>query len=168
MAYSQPVPTGFLPTTTRVAIDWLKTIPGLPAEQINTALPTTQDGAVNYEPWVEHGFVQVGIGAGGGPMMDLPVNEPVVTLTCWAASLHSKKPQWGKANDLAVVIIHATYERRFLGPIATRPGYEDVRVFSAYATGDPLEVQGESSHHVGYEFDLALRWVRDPAPRGQR
>jgi len=149
------------PNSTLATIWWLKTVDGLPVDQIGTTLPKTRDGHVNLDLWVEHGFIQVNP-TGGAPMTDIPVGEPVMGITCWAAHPNSKKPQWGRANGLASLVIQATYEHRYLGRVALPDPYYDVRVFSAYPTTEPVPVEHDEAHAVAFRFDLAVRWVVAP------
>lgn len=155
--------TLMLPTSQIVGMDWLKTVPGLPSQQIGTTLPRTREGAMNFTPWVDTGFVQVNV-TGGTPMAELEVGEPVFTITCWAVQANSKKPPVWESNDLCQRIISATQNyrshRRLLGRLATRPAYEDVIVNGVWATTDPIEVEGDQAHMAGHSFDLAMRWTR--------
>ncbi|MFE7461666.1 hypothetical protein ACWFMI_23545 [Nocardiopsis terrae] len=158
------MPTSLMvPTSTVVGIDWLKTVPGLPSQQINTTLPRTRDGAMRFDPWVESGFIQVNV-TGGTPDTELEVSEPVYTITGWAIQPNSKKPPVWTSNDLCQRIIVAVQNyrshRRLIGRLATRPAYEDVIVNGVWPTTEPIEVEGDEAHMAGHSFDLAMRWTR--------
>ncbi|MFD6094751.1 hypothetical protein ACFVWN_01060 [Nocardiopsis flavescens] len=163
---TSPFPPELAPlTSTLVGVHWLKTIPGLPTQQINTTLPSKQNGTHNYAVWADTGFIQVSV-ASGSPHLDLPVGEPVLDIVTWATSATSKKIPWRQANDLAARIIAATYDPAVMRPsrrrVPTPPGYPDARVTSAYATTDPRQVDGDEAHLGGYQFDLKVHYVAIP------
>lgn len=77
---------------------WLKTVPGLPVNQIGTTLP--QDNST----WSASGFVQLIVTGPGTSSKYFGYRAPVVTIHTWATNPDSQNPPWGKACDLAELV----------------------------------------------------------------
>lgn len=142
-----------LPTNELVAVQWIKSINGIPTNSVNTQLPA------DNSTWEVSGFIQVSM-AGGSPDMYTPQNQPLLQVDCWAAKPNSEKPPWGKANNLAEIIKAACYDKRYWGHLAMPPTHENVRVLGSVATTEPRRVQGDEARFACYTFDLQLFWVR--------
>lgn len=144
-----------LPTNELVAVTWLKTLPGLPANSVNTTLPA------DVSTWAENGFVQVTL-AGGSPDMYTPQNQPVFQIDCWATNPNSEKPPWGKANNLAEIIKATVYDKSVWGPLTMPATHENVRVLGSVAQTEPRRVLSDEARFACYTIDLQLFWVRNP------
>lgn len=81
-----------------VARAWLKTVPGLPVNQIGTTLP--QDATT----WEANGYVQLIAVGRGRSNMYYGYRAPVISVHCWAVQVGAQTPPWGKACDLAEAI----------------------------------------------------------------
>lgn len=143
-----------LPTNELVAVQWIKSIQGIPANSVNTTLPA------DVSKWAD-GFVQVTL-AGGSPDMYTPQNQPVLQLDCWATNPNSEKPPWGKANNLAEIIKAACYDKSVWGPLVMPATHENVRVLGSVAQTEPRRVLSDEARFACYTFDLQLFWVRNP------
>lgn len=148
-----------LPHDELVAVAWLKGVDGVPGSGVGTTLPG--DGTT----WAASGFVQVSGPVGGNPGMDVPLHRPVMQVDTWACNLGSAKPPWGKANQLAELIVAGCYGRGDdpapAGRTVTLPsGYQNARVLSAYATTVPRRNQlVDDARMARYTFDLQLHWT---------
>ncbi|ONH62414.1 hypothetical protein CcI49_03270 [Frankia sp. CcI49] len=139
-------------TTDLVAVAWLRTVPGVPAQQVATTLPAD---AAN---WAATGFVQVAV-VGGSPNPHLPVRAPVVAVSCWAcAPRQSGKPPWGKASSLAEAVRAGTWGAA--GRVVELPvGGLRARVLEAYVLTEPRRVPDDEAGYARYDLDLALPWT---------
>jgi hypothetical protein len=143
-----------LPTNELVGVHWIRSIEGIPTNQVNTDLPA------DNTTWEVSGFVQVTL-AGGSPDVYTPQNQPVFQVDCWAAKPNSEKPPWGKANNLAEIIKAACYDKRYWGFLALPATHQNARVLGSVATTEPRRVQGDEARFACYTFDLQLFWVRN-------
>lgn len=111
---------------------WLKTVPGLPVNQIGTTLP--QD----LSTWQSTGYVQVITSGPGSSSKYFGYRAPVITAHCWAVKVGGQKPPWGKAADLAECIRAELikddngHERLSLGVT----GAPDIRVLQAWSVDE--------------------------------
>jgi hypothetical protein len=146
------------PGTDLVAVGWLKLIPGLPAGRIATKLPG--DDALLRAP----GFVRTMI-SGGTPARDMAIRSPVVTAECWTApQAGSAKLPWGVANQLAEIIVAASYDRAFLyrhiDLTAVSAAYLPARVFTVIPLTEPRRVP-DPSGFARFDVDLLINWRLD-------
>lgn len=149
--------TPLLPTTDLVAIAWLRLIAGLPAQQIATKLP--KDVTILRTV----GFVTTQI-VGGNPHPDVPMRQPVVTASCWAApAAGSEKVPWGRAANLAEPIMAATYDRDLMDAevdlTGFDPDYLPARVRTVLALTEPVRVEGDPSGFARFDIDLRINWT---------
>ena len=147
-------------TSELVAIAWLKTIVG---DIVATTLPKLgSDGALS---WADTGFVTL-VNAGGSPNIYVPLRDPAVGVTCWAANPNSQKPPWGKASNIAETIVAATLDHPNVPKRAlSLPGdYPDVQVKSAYVTGEPRRIPDDASSYARYDIPgLVIAWTEVPS-----
>lgn len=150
-----PPPAVFRANTDLVATAWLSDLDGVP--NVATTLPTDNSS------WSASGFVQVSA-IGGASSPDVPMRAPVVAVTCWAVNPNSKRPPWGKANNLAETIINACYSpTNFHKALTLRDGFPQARVHAAWPLTEPRRLPGgDISEYAAYVFDLAVRWVEVP------
>ena len=145
-----------------VAVAWIGSIDGLTTQMVATQLPapTTPDG--QNAPWIRTGFVTVAV-VGGRVGALLPVNAPVMQVDCYAAQPGSNKPPWFKANQLAMTIQRATWDRarisRLLTITAGGVTYPDGTVQTAYVATPPRRIYGDAGDYARYQMDLALQWI---------
>lgn len=143
-----------------VAEAWLKSVLG---DIVATTLPKTRsDGTLS---WADTGFVTL-VTAGGSPNIYVPIRDPAVGVTCWAANPGSQKPPWGKASNLAETIVAATLDHPNVPKtaLALPGGYPDVQVKSAYVTGDPRRIPDDPSSYARYEIPgLVIAWTEVPS-----
>lgn len=146
------------PTSELVAVAWLKTLAALPSSNIATTLPKDSAG------WTADGFVQV-TAVGGSPNLYVPLNDPVVSVDCWAAAASGSSSPWGKANQLAEIVRAASYVRTAFPVLVTGlPGnYNNARVHSAWPITEPRRITGDPGSYARYTFDLQLVWTEVPA-----
>lgn len=146
------------PNSELVAIAWLKGIPGLPTNAINTTLPK------DNSTWAASGFVQVPFVVGGNPDFYIDVQRPVVQINFWAVNLNGSKPPWGKASHLAGLVIDATWRAENELTSAQRtvsmhvPGYKQAHVFSAYFLMEPRKIPDDDARFALYSGDLQMHW----------
>ncbi|GAA4082710.1 hypothetical protein [Actinomadura miaoliensis] len=142
------------PTNEVVAVAWIKTLPGIPANRVGTTLP---DSAA----WADTGFVQIGL-VSGQPDIYVPQRQPVLQIDCWAVNPDSQKPPWGKANALADIIVAACQphrQRASFGRITTPPQFADARVQTGHALSEPRRITPEDGRMADYQFELQLYWA---------
>lgn len=150
------------------AIAWLKTVPGLPVNQIGTTLP--QDNST----WAASGFVQVIVTGPGKSSKYYGYRAPVITAHCWAINPGKQTPPWGIACDLA----EAIYARLLVDGNGkenlslSRPNAPDVRVLQAWDVTEPKRIPwgfpsgqgsfidpGDTAHYV---IDFQIVWAELP------
>lgn len=145
----------FRANTELTAIAWLSSLDGVPGDAVATTLPT------DNSTWSASGFVQVTGGVGGTVNAYVPMRGPVVQVTCWAVNPNSKRPPWGKANNLAETIWAACYNpANFHAALTLRDSFPQVRVHAAYPVGEIRRLPGgDVSEYAAYTFDVALKWT---------
>ena len=152
--------TTLQPNSELVAVAWLRTVLGLTAAMVSTRLPT------DTTLWEESGFVTVGGGdgtgavIGGSPNREMPLRAPVVSVHCWAVKRGSGRPPWGKAAQLAELIVTGTYDETRMRRQLTLPsGYQPARLNEAYALSEPRRIPADPSGYAHFQLDLQLHWV---------
>lgn len=147
-----------LPNTELVAIAWIKGIPGIPTNSVNTTLPS------DNTTWSSSGFVQVPFAVGGSPDMEINMQRPVVQVDFWAVNINGAKPPWGKAAQLAQKVVQATWQGENTANPANRsvtmhvPGYLQARVHSAYFVVEPRRITEDDARFARFSGDLQLHW----------
>lgn len=156
-AYLPPEPGDLHPTTDLVAAAFLGGLPGVPAGKVATTLP--QDAS----SWAASGFVQV-YGVGGDPERHVALRRPVVTVDCWANAGQSGKPPWGKANQLAEIVLAAVMGMdNFPMTLTGLPAaYAHARVLTAFAVTEPRRITNDPGSYARYTFDLEIHWIELP------
>lgn len=142
-----------------VAIAWLKTVVG---DIVATTLP--KPGSNGILSWADTGFVTL-VTAGGTPNLYVPLREPVMGISCWAANPGSQKPPWDMAAVLAEAIQAACYDHPAIPKTVTLPaGYPAARVLSAYTTGEHRRIPGDPSSYARYDIPgLVIVWTEVPS-----
>ncbi len=145
----QPYP----PNVELLAVAWLKSLDGIPANGVATTLPA--DPAT----WAGEGFVQVTT-VGGSPAVHTPLRRPVVQLDTWANNPDSLKPPWGKASALMETVIWGCYQlstqqRTFVLP----HGFGNARLLTAWPVTEPRRVPADESGFARYSCDLTMVWT---------
>lgn len=145
-----------------VAIAWIASIPGLSPAMVDTQLPPDVNSSGSVASWVSTGFVTVAV-SGGSPDPQLPVNQPVIQVDCWATVPGSNKPPWWKARALASAIQRATWDRyripRPLTLTANGITYPSAVVRSAHTVVSFRRIYDDQGDYARYQGDLALTWV---------
>lgn len=111
--------------------------------------------------WSASGFVRIAV-AQGIPEIHVPVRRPIIGVECWAApSASSTKPPWGKAANLAELIVAGCYASSGATRNLTMPvsGYNAVRMFSAWPITEPRRMPSDVSSYARYGFDMRCDWV---------
>jgi hypothetical protein len=144
---SAPSPP-FAPHAELVCKAWLEGIPGLPA--VAAQLP--RDPAT----W-PNGFVTY-LGLGGVPVLDTPISRPVFQIDTWAASANSSKLPWGKANQLAQLILKATYPHG-IRAVDLGPMFHRARVMGATVLSEPRRLFADAGVAARYTMSLQLTWA---------
>jgi hypothetical protein len=141
------------PTSELVGAAWLKGVPGLPAEQIGTTLPS------DVEKWAD-GFVQILV-VGGSDHPYVPIRRPVFRVSCWVPG--GKKPRYGEANVLADAVIAGTRGEDGHGRVGRRVeiavgDYAPALVLSAWPVSAPMRVE-DPAGYARYDVSLELHWT---------
>lgn len=144
-----------------VARAWLKSLPGLPSDQIGTTVP--QDTS----KWSASGFIQITV-TGDMSHKYYKLRRPVITAVCWAVNpalknsphrnSQSQTPPWGKACDLAEGIANGCWE--FVPGVLDLgvPGAPEVRTLQANIIQTPRRVLGDGGEYARYTVDFELNW----------
>lgn len=146
------------PNNELVTIAWLKGIPGLPSNSINTTLPK------DNSTWAASGFIQIPFIVGGYPDMYVPVRRPIVQVNFWGCNPNGAKPPWGKVAQLSEKVVDATYQNENDVNPSQRtvsihlPGYMQAHVFSAYFLIEPRRVPNDDARFALYSGDLQIHW----------
>lgn len=148
------------------AIAWLKTVPGLPVNQIGTTLP--QDNTT----WAASGYVQVIVVGKGRSSAYYGYRAPVIQAHCWAVNPDKQNPPWGKACDLAEMIYEHLLADNGVENLDTRTGFRKVRILEAWEIEEPKRIPwgfpsgqgsfvdpGNSAH---YTVSFQLAWAELP------
>jgi len=150
-----------------VAVAWLLGVPGITADanHVGVTLPG-RDPATGTWPWADTGFVQLVTAVGGTPGMYVPERNPVVQLDFWAVNLDSGLPPWGKARQLAELVVADTYNTAGNPTAGARDvsalmpdGYAGAYVQSVYPQTEPRRVPNDSGSFARLTMDLELAWV---------
>lgn len=149
-----------------VAVAWLLGVAGLTADadHVGVTLPE-RDPATGLFPWADTGFVHFIAVVGGSPEMYVPKRQPVVQVDFWAVNPDSGQPPWGKARELAEVVIADTY--RTAGRLggqrdvsALMPaGYAGAYVQAAWPVSEPRRLPNDAGSFARLTLDLSLSWV---------
>jgi hypothetical protein len=135
--------------STMVAKAWAASIPELDGI-VGTSLP-------DISKWASSGFVTVGPVFPGTPGRYLPERGPVITFDAWAANARSKKVPWGRANNLAEILVNATYRDV---PAVTMPaGFKPVFLEMVYPVSEVREVPEPQSNYAHYSVDIFVGWI---------
>lgn len=146
---------------------WLKTVPGLPVNQIGSTLPQDQT------TWGSTGFVQYIITGTGLSNRYYGYRVPVVTTHCWAVNLNGQSPPWGIAADLAEsiykeLLVEGNGRENLSLSVAGAP---KVRVLQAWVLQEPKRIPwgfpaakgfvdpGNAAH---YTIDFQIAWAELP------
>lgn len=149
--------TLFLPHGELVAQAWLRQLQGVPSNGVSTTLPK------DNSTWAASGFVVIEV-VGGTPDLYNPISNPVVSIKCYACSLNSSQPNWGKANQLAEIIKLNGYgtvdsvnnAQRVVG---LAPQYQNARVLLAYPVSEPRRMPGDEARFALYQFEMQFVYV---------
>jgi hypothetical protein len=151
----------YLPHDELVAVAWLKGIPGVPATGVGTTLPG------DNSTWAASGYLQVSV-VGGSPDRDVPMHRPLIQVDSWAVNVNGAKPPWGKANQLAEVVVAAGYGRQDDAAPAQRivtlpANYQQARVHAAYVVMAPRRILEDDARFARYQMDLQMAWSAVPS-----
>ncbi|WP_213451592.1 hypothetical protein [Rhizomonospora bruguierae] len=148
------------PTSDLVAVAWCRGVAGIPPGAVATTLP--KPGADGVIRWADTGFIQVGPVVGGSMGLEMATRAPVLQISCWATNQGSSKPPWGKASQLAQLIVDGTYAGQQYGKrdvSAHLPdSYAGARVMTALAT-EPRRFPGDPGSYARYLLELTLNWT---------
>ena len=138
-----------------VAVNYLKTIDGVPDSLVATTLP--KDFFDNASI-ASSGFVQVtNVGSSTDPYT--PTRSSLVQVDVWFYAANSGKPPWNKAAVLAEKIVRGTESYNNVS-ITTPANYEDARVHSAIVQLEPRRMQDVEERVARYSLDLVINWTR--------
>jgi hypothetical protein len=144
--------------TDLVAVEWIRTIPGLVADGVATQLPVKDEAS-----WAANGFVVVPVTVGGSPQDQAPVHRPVCQVECWGTVPGSDRLPWGIPNQLALQIMAGCWDRttfgRALSITSGGVSYPTAWVKSAKCLTEPRRVWSDVGDFAGYILDLLLVWV---------
>lgn len=140
---------------------WLRTIPGIPQNKINTVLP-------DVSLWADTGFVQIVGVVGGSPWIDAPVRQPVIELDCWGARANTEKPDWGKASTLMNLIWAAATEPSTSVDLTIPfPSNQFARIMSLWPISEPRKPtsgidQGDPASFARLMIEIEMMWAPLP------
>jgi hypothetical protein len=143
-------------TPENVALGWVAGLPGLSAAMVGDTLPTDNTS------WAASGFITAVV-SGGGANIYYRLDEPVVTLQCWACQPGTSFVPWPKARNIAETIRVATYLNQ---PRTVSPPLcdETAKVLSSYTLGQPRKVFGDLGEYAAFSVDVQLFWVAAAKP----
>jgi hypothetical protein len=126
------------------------------SSMVGTTLPE------DMTKWKDKGFVQI-LKVGGVTGLEIPTRAPVISFSTWANSgSNSKKPPWGRANNMAEMLVIGALKLRphriSLANILGRTGYPDVQLSGGRVIVDPIRLPDPSSY-ARYSTDIQLFWV---------
>jgi hypothetical protein len=148
------------PSSTQVAVAWLRQVLGLPAA---ATLPAV-DG------WFDTGFVTVPATVGGNPNWYITERQPIMQIDAWAANRAaagaksvSRLPPLSRANQLADAVVYGTYTHE-AGVLLTLPdGFKDVWLETVFPVSEIRRIPEQSSGYAHFSVDIAMMWIeRDP------
>lgn len=144
----------YYPTAEQVGTAWVKTLDGVDATKVATALP----GDANV--WASTGFVQLAV-VGGSPRIHSQMYSPVFQVDCWAANVAGKAP-WGRAGSLAAAVVWGCYHGP--APVLVNLGSEFHmgRVHAVIPLSEPRRIEGDEAGFARVQFDMALTWSLVP------
>lgn len=140
----------YTPTAELVGIHWIKGVPGVPVDLVNSTVPERSDA------FAESGFIQVQSG-GGTRDLDTFMRSSNLLVSGWAYNANSQKVPWGKANNLMETILGGT-EDNPARVLVLPDAYENARVRQAYPVGEPLRVPAEGDF-ARYSMTLVVVWT---------
>lgn len=154
-------------TSEIVAVAWLLGVTGITANASHVGVTVPErDPSTGLWPWEDTGFIQMVAIVGGQPGTHVPHREAVVQVDTWAVNADSGLPPWGKARELAELIIADTYNTAANGDWGNRDvsalmpaGYRGAYVQAARVVSEPRKVPNDPGAFARYTMDLALAWV---------
>lgn len=151
-----------LPTTTLVAVGWLKM--AVPGPAVGTDLPDPDDPAqaAAYVAMQTDGFLRIA-NVGGSPDLYLPMRAPVEQVECWfpPPAGRTAGAARSRAEQLANRVLNATYDPALMGQVidlSTVGSYAPVRVHTVSAFTEPDEVEADKSDWSRFDVDIELLW----------
>lgn len=148
-----------LPNSELVGMAWLiAAVSRLTAAKVATTLPDP--------PWPDGEFCQI-MQVGGTPDRDNPIQDPVISVNCFATKEGSLKPPWGQAANLAMEIWQATFSIRYAPhpavlasmPVPDPSAYGTALIRTVTAMATPRRVPSDPSQFAVYNLDLLIDWV---------
>ncbi|PKV95922.1 hypothetical protein ATK30_6855 [Amycolatopsis echigonensis] len=137
-----------------VALAWAAQAPGIVPSMVGDQLP------VDNSTWAASGFITPTV-SGGGANAYYRLDQPVVTLQCWACRPGTDLAPWGKAGNLAETLRAATYLNRPVF-VSLSTCDENARVLSSSVVGSPRKVYGDIGDYAAFTVDVQLHWVPIP------
>lgn len=136
-----------------IALAWLNTLDGLPADDTGNVLPG------DPTLWATQGFVQVPMVVGGSPDVHLPMREPIVEINAWTNRPGTEEPPWRRAGHLANWIIRRMHAQRTPLDLDLGGDYYPVRLHAVWAASEPRRITGDPSGYARVMFEAQMRWV---------
>lgn len=146
----------YFPTPEQVAVAWLKTVTGVPAAKVATALPG------DTTAWADTGFLTVR-SLGGAGDVDLPRALAAVQVDAWACTVNSQKPPWGLAGHLAGLVWQGCYDQPQPGRFVVLDDFYPARVSAVFPLSQPRRIPGDEAGFARYELDLQLVYTVEVA-----
>lgn len=144
------------PTTTLVAVAWLKGVAGISSSQVATRLPATSS-------WTDNSFLTVPEIIGGSPHLELPISRPVVGVHAWAVNPNGGKPPLNRANRLLELVKIGAWAEGAHRTVVIGSGYDNARVTAVIPLVEPRRHDNDPSSYAHFSVDVAFHWVRVPA-----
>lgn len=137
-----------------VAVAFIKTMSGIATNgMVATQLPEDNTS------WAASGFIRCGPVVGGSPALYVPIRKPVIQVTCYAVNPNTMFPDWGKAEELANLIVEGSYDMsRLHKALTVRSGVSDALVMNATVLTEPNRIPNDVGAYASYVLDLELTW----------
>lgn len=153
-------------TSEIVAVAWLLGVGGITADANHVGVTIPERDPTTGWAWEDTGFIQMVGVVGGSPGAHVPQRQAVVQIDTWAVNADSGLPPWGKARELAELIIADTYNTAANGDFGNRDvsalmpsGYHGAYVQSVWPLTEPRKVPNDPGAFARYTFELSLVWV---------
>ena len=151
-----PLPTVIVPSSERVALAWLATLPNVTSSMVASILPS------DPTTWQSTGFLTAQI-AGGTPAVDIPTRRPLVQVNAWCVRPGAQRPPWGQADSLIEQVmagcVGSKVGRTLDVTVTAGSNTAQVRVLAAWAVGEPRRLYSDDSSYAHKSVDLRLDWV---------
>jgi hypothetical protein len=109
--------------------------------------------------WRDTGFWQVTV-VGGDRHQDYHLKQPVVRVSCWAATGNpSDTPPWRMADDMAERVCNAVYTPEATMQDVQAAGAQESRLIGTSVVGEPRRIPDDPAGYARVDLDVEAKWV---------